>query len=107
MSVLHSAVISALCARYDIPEPESEYVFASPRRWRFDFAWPEDSHKVALEVDGGIWQNGRHTRGLGYLRDIEKLNRAAVLGWRVIRCTPQTLITGVETVAECLKQGGK
>ena len=104
-ALLHTAVISALCARYGIPEPETEYRFAAPRRWRFDFAFL--AGKVALEVDGGVWTNGRHTRGLGYLRDIEKLNRAAVLGWRVIRCTPQTLISGVETVAECLKQGGK
>ena len=23
----------------DIPQPETEYRFATPRRWRYDFAW--------------------------------------------------------------------
>ena len=34
----------------DIPEPTRELVFAPPRKWRFDFAWPE--HLVAVEIDG-------------------------------------------------------
>ena len=60
--------------------------------------------KVALEVEGGIWLpgGGRHNRGKGMLKDMEKYNRAAALGWRIVRCTPQTLITGVEAVAACL-----
>lgn len=52
-------------------------------------AWPDQ--KLALEVEGGVWTGGRHTRGKGYLADMEKYNRATVLGWRVIRCTPSTL----------------
>ena len=47
MSVLHSAVISALCARCDLQEPDFEHRFAPPRLWRFDAAWIEA--KVALD----------------------------------------------------------
>lgn len=66
-----------------------EYRFDSSRRWRFDYAIP--SAMIAVEVEGGVWSNGRHTRGKGYLGDMEKYNRANVLGWRLIRVTPQEL----------------
>ena len=44
----------------DLPEPEREYIFAPPRRWRFDFRWP--GHMLAVEVEGGVYTNGRHNR---------------------------------------------
>lgn len=81
----------ALLKRERLPAPESEYRFAPPRRWRMDYAWP--AHRVALEVEGGVWTRGRHTRPTGYLRDVEKYNAAAVRGWRLLRCTPSTLAT--------------
>lgn len=62
-----------------------EYRFHPQRRWRLDFAWPE--RKVALEVEGGTWINGRHNRGSSFEADCEKYNEAAILGWRVIRVT--------------------
>ena len=68
-----------------------EYKFCPERRWRFDYAWP--SLKIALEVEGGIWTGGRHTRGKGFLGDLEKYSEAAVRGWCVLRVTPDTLIT--------------
>lgn len=69
--------------------PAQEYRFHPRRRWRFDFAWAQ--RKVALEIEGGVWTQGRHTRGQGYLRDLEKYNAAAVIGWRVLRLTPQQI----------------
>jgi len=72
-----------------LPEPERECRFASPRRWRFDFAWP--AQRVAVECDGGTYSGGRHTRGDGYRRDAEKLNAASALGWRVFRVTADML----------------
>lgn len=57
------------------------------RRWRFDYAFP--SVRVAVEIDGGVWINGRHNRPSGYLRDMEKFNAAASLGWLVQHFTPQ------------------
>lgn len=79
-------LLPKLLRQEGLPAPDTEYVFHPTRRWRFDFAWP--LHRVALEVEGGIWTKGRHVRGVGYLRDMEKYNAAAVLGWRLIRVTP-------------------
>lgn len=63
--------------------PAREYRFSPPRFWRFDFAFPE--RKVAVEIEGGVYNGGRHTRGSGFVADCEKYNRAATLGWRVLR----------------------
>lgn len=68
-----------------LPEPVFEYAFATGRKWRFDYCWPEKM--VALELDGGVHTQGRHTRGSGYANDCRKLNAATVQGWRVIRVT--------------------
>jgi len=81
----------ALVKRAKLPAPTSEYRFHPTRKWRMDYAWPEQ--RVALEVDGGIWHGGRHTRGAGWLKDTEKLNAAASMGWRLLRCTPAQLCT--------------
>ncbi len=68
-----------------LPAPTPEYRFHAVRKWRLDLAWPE--HKVYVEVDGGTWVGGRHNRGKGYEADCEKLNTAAVEGWRGLRVT--------------------
>jgi hypothetical protein len=47
-----------------------------------------------LEQEGGIWTGGRHSRGKGMQGDMQKYNRAAILGWSVIRCTPQQIADG-------------
>ncbi len=72
--------------------PIRELVFAPPRKWRFDFAWPIS--KVAVEIHGGVWSNGRHTRGSGYSKDLEKMNVAQKLGWRVFQFTKKELDDG-------------
>lgn len=75
-----------------IPIPEMEYRFAPPRRWRFDYAWP--AHKLALEVQGGLFMRGggRHSRGAALRKEHEKLNAAAAMGWRILYCLPETLL---------------
>lgn len=74
-----------------------EYRFHPTRKWRFDYAVP--ASRVALEVEGGVWRGGRHTSPKGFLADIEKYNAAALLGWTVVRTTPDSLMTdGVELV---------
>ena len=64
-----------------------EFRFHPVRRWRFDFAIPE--LKLAIEIEGGSWTQGRHTRGKGYQGDIEKYNTAQLMGWKILRYTPQ------------------
>lgn len=90
-----------------VPLAVPEYRFAPPRRWRFDWAWPDK--KVALEVDGGAWIGGRHTRGAGFIKDCEKMNAAVLLGWRVLRVTPQQMDSGeaAELVNRLLTRDGK
>lgn len=68
----------------------AELRFHPTRKWRFDYAVP--ARRVAIEVEGGVWTYGRHNRAAGFLKDIEKYNAAAALGWRVLRCTPPTLL---------------
>jgi hypothetical protein len=63
-----------------------EYKFCPTRKWRFDLANKE--HKIAVEIEGGAFTNGRHTRGVGFINDMEKYNEAAILGWVVFRITP-------------------
>jgi very-short-patch-repair endonuclease len=69
-----------------------EYRFAPPRQWRFDFAWP--ARKVAVEVEGGGYVNGRHSRGAGMEKDTEKYNTAMIGGWYVLRVTPKQVESG-------------
>lgn len=82
-------ILIALLSEARLPLPVAEYQFAReltpPRRWRFDYAWRAE--RIALEIEGAIWQQGRHTRGGGYRGDIEKYNAAALAGWLVLRCT--------------------
>ena len=66
-----------------IPPPVCEYRFAPPRRWRFDFAWPE--RMFAVEIEGGLHIIGRHQRVEGYLADCEKYEAAMLRGWMVYR----------------------
>jgi len=75
-----------------LPRPVSEFPFHPSRRFRFDLCWPDE--KVAFEREGGVWTRGRHTRPLGYIRDIEKYNLAQLLGWLVIRATPEQMNDG-------------
>ena len=72
-----------------VPTPTPEFLFHPSRKWRLDFAWP--THKLALEVEGGVWSGGKHGRGSGIVKDMEKSNGLACLGWRLLRVTPSEL----------------
>ena len=67
-----------------LPRPVEEYRFCK-RRWRFDLCWPD--RKLAFEIEGGTWVQGRHTRGKGFENDCIKYNEARLLGWQVFRVT--------------------
>ena len=87
-----------------------EYRFHSTRLWRFDYAIPR--LKIAIEIDGGIWIQGRHNSPKGYINDMEKFNEAAALGWVVLKLTPQQqytraafdLISRTVNRAKCLQR---
>ena len=81
---------------------EREYQFHPTRKWRFDFAWPLE--KFAVEIEGGVWSGGRHTRGKGFIEDCIKYNEAVMLGWRVIRVTTEMVESG-EAMAYIERKG--
>lgn len=70
----------------------AEYRFYSERRWRFDFAWPDNL--VALEIDGGLYVNGGHNRGSKIIDEHDKFNEAAIMGWTVLRVDPKKVRSG-------------
>jgi len=79
----------------ELPKPHREYTFMAGRRWRFDFAWTmNDDAWIAVEIEGGTWSGGRHTRGYGFEADCEKYNEAALRGWRVLRFTADMVRDG-------------
>ncbi len=88
----YALTVETLCSWAGIPRPVAEFKFHDTRRWRFDFCWPDA--RVALEVEGGAWTRGRHTRGTGYIGDLAKYNAATVMGYRVLRYTPEQLASG-------------
>lgn len=74
---------------FSLPVPAKEYRFWPGRAFRFDFAWVKE--KIALEIEGGIWTQGRHSRGAGMRSDMEKYNMATAMGWRIFRFTPKDM----------------
>ena len=84
-------------------EINPEHVFYQGRKWRIDFAIID--LKIGIEIEGGVWANGRHTRGKGFIDDMGKYNAAVTLGWVILRFTPQDLnkITTFETVQKVVE----
>jgi len=71
---------------------EQEFYFHPERKWRADFHLIDK--KILVEVEGGIWSGGRHTRGKGYLGDMEKYNVATMMGFQVIRFSTDQVKSG-------------
>lgn len=88
-----------------LPEPALELHFHPVRRWRWDLAWPDE--RVAVEIQGGTWSRGRHTRGRGYEEDCLKLAAGVLLGWRVLWVTTQMVADGraLALLEEILRPG--
>lgn len=95
----------AFCALWDRigdgTRYEREYRFAPPRRWRFDVAFVRA--KVAVELEGGVWSRGRHTRPKGYRADCEKYNAAQLLGWKVLRFVSNDITESPVQVVEAVR----
>lgn len=68
---------------------------AGLRDWRFDFAWPKLWLKFAVEIEGGGWIGGRHTRGKGFADDLLKYHHAHQLGWIIYRCDVKMVENGL------------
>jgi very-short-patch-repair endonuclease len=76
-----------------LPVPERQFRFYPLRRWTVDFAWVPPAALI-VEVEGGSWSSGRHTRGKGFEEDCRKYATAVLLGWRVLRVTTAMVKSG-------------
>jgi very-short-patch-repair endonuclease len=59
-----------------------EYEFAKPRKYRADFFIQPS---LLIEVEGGIWNDGAHTRGKHFESDADKYNLATIKGYSLLR----------------------
>jgi very-short-patch-repair endonuclease len=89
----------AMCCRVENLEPVREFRFCE-RKWRFDFAFP--NRRLAVEVEGGIWNAGRHNRASSIEAEMVKYNTAARLGWMVLRYSTEMVESG-QAIAEVLE----
>lgn len=102
----------ALHLRADGIAHEREYPFAKSigRKWRADFfVYPD----LLVEIEGatyygknkdGSMRLGRHQTAKGFSADCEKYNAATLLGYRLLRYTPDMVSKGmaIEGVVKAL-----
>lgn len=81
-----------------IPKSVRELQFNPLRRWRFDFAWPKS--KVAVELAGGLFVFGGHTRPMARIAEMDKKNSATLLHWKVLEFSNKHL---EDRPMECLE----
>jgi len=75
------------------------------RIWRTDYLFINDALgvKLAVEIEGGTWDNGAHNRGSGYLKNIQKYNAYSLLGYTLLRFTAIQAKTEPITCAKWVK----
>lgn len=76
-----------------VPAPIRQFRYLPKRKCQADFAWPE--YKLIVEIQGGTWINGGHSRGTGYAKDCLKYNAAQLLGWKVLCFTCDHIKNGI------------
>lgn len=88
--------------RAGLPLGEGQCRIVPGRQFVWDRCWR--NQRVAVEVQGGIWINGAHSRGSGVERDSIKQSMAAALGWRVLPITKSMIEDGtaVALIAQAL-----
>ena len=84
---------------FGVPELEREFRSHAERKWRADFAH--------IEIEGGLWIQGRHNRPQGFAADAEKYLEAALAGWRVLRLTElQITAPMIERIVTFIRTAG-
>ncbi len=71
-------------SRIEVAKPRlvRQALLIPDRQFRFDFAFPDAM--VAVELDGGLYTDGGHSRGRAIEEQYLKRNSAARLGWCVL-----------------------
>ena len=96
-----AAQFEAMWRQLGGPVLDTEVRFHPDRRWRFDYC--HLATRTAIELEGGAYSRGRHTRGAGFIEDCHKYNAAARLGYTVFRIAtgmvqPDTLSEIIEHI---------
>ena len=77
-----------------------EFRFHKERKWRLDYILTDESGAcllrgaVAIEIEGAIWAQGRHTRGKGFQQDMNKYNVATMMGYHILRFSTEDVMRG-------------
>lgn len=113
-------VFTAWCLENGLPAPEYEITgdrYIPGRKFRLDIGWEGMSTplgtakwpvKIGIEVQGGVWRGGKHGRGSGVARDMEKRNLGILNGWRVLEFVPSELcMTETAGIIKKLMEGNK
>jgi hypothetical protein len=86
------------------PELTKEYRFHPHRRWRLDYYHAPT--QTGIELHGGVWSEGRHVRGKGFLGDLDKMNAAQMQGIVVLQLgTGQVDHQHVTEIIDWLRKG--
>lgn len=78
-------------------EFDKEFRFHPQRLWRADYRVTNRLHNgqmMLIEIEGGIFARGRHVRGAGYQKDLDKYNHAVKLGYGVLRFSTHDVLRG-------------
>ena len=88
------------------PALETEHLFHEVRKWRMDYVHRDT--KTAIELDGGVYVQGRHSRAKGIQDACDKKNSAIQMGWDVfVLCTGIITEDRVRAIVEFVKQKNK
>lgn len=82
---------------YKIPF-QREVCLIEGRKWRWDFV----VGKLAIEIHGGTWSGGRHSRGSGQHSDFAKQNAVVRAGYLPLVYTT-AMVTDGTAIAEILE----
>lgn len=91
----------------NLPTPITEYRFHPIRKWRVDLYFADQ--RLAVEVEGATFAQGRHTRGVGFEKDCEKYNELTLAGIRLLRVTGKMIKDGtaLEFIERALDNGSQ
>jgi very-short-patch-repair endonuclease len=93
-----------------VPLPERQYKILPDRKFRWDFAWPDDTVRLAIEIQGGSYMGGKHNTAKGQAADYEKHNLATLAGYRILYFNTEMLkdpASCAETVIDMIARIGE
>ena len=105
MNIYEQQAYQLMCKIFPRQLIQCQYKFHPTRKWKFDVANP--FYKIAIEVNGAIWTNGRHSRGSGLVKEYEKMRAAAALHWYVFAYDPKSIHLITEDMDKFLEEGAR